>query len=141
MAWKNLPRLSDDSRGNPSKYKNRKLVIGGEIFDSRKEYRRWCDLIYLQQAGEITGLRRQVSFTIIPALREPSTEFFKRGKHKGEPKPGKLVERATHYVADFVYTDKDGNTVVEDCKGMRTKDYVLKRKLMYAVHGIRVKET
>ena len=44
------------------------------------------------------------------------------------------------YVADFVYED-NGDTVVEDTKGMRTKEYVIKRKLMLYRYGIRIKET
>ena len=43
------------------------------------------------------------------------------------------------YAADFVYTE-DGQTVVEDAKGVRTKEYIIKRKLMLYIHGIQVKE-
>ncbi|GAB4464458.1 MAG: hypothetical protein OHK0044_01870 [Burkholderiaceae bacterium] len=53
---------------------------------------------------------------------------------------GRVVERAVKYIADFVYT-KDGKMVVEDTKGCRTRDYVIKRKLMLYVHGIRILET
>ena len=52
---------------------------------------------------------------------------------------GRCVERAAHYIADFVYME-DGKKVVEDTKGFRTKDYILKRKLMLMVHNIRIKE-
>jgi hypothetical protein len=50
-----------------------------------------------------------------------------------------VVERACAYVADFVYTE-NGKKIVEDTKGFKTKDYIIKRKLMLWVHGIRVKE-
>lgn len=43
------------------------------------------------------------------------------------------------YIADFVYHE-DGMQVVEDTKGVRTADYIIKRKLMLWVHGIRIKE-
>ena len=56
-------------------------------------------------------------------------------------KKGKLIERAVSYIADFVYTDENGKTVVEDAKGFRTKDYIIKRKLLLYMHGIRIKET
>jgi hypothetical protein len=52
---------------------------------------------------------------------------------------GKVAERACSYVADFVYM-QDGKKVVEDTKGFKTADYIIKRKLMLWVHGIQVKE-
>ena len=53
---------------------------------------------------------------------------------------GELIERACTYIADFVYFDEKGNLVVEDTKGMRTDTYIIKRKLMLHVHGIRIHE-
>lgn len=106
-----------------TKYGNRKITINGITFDSMKEYRRHCELTLLQRAGEITDLRRQVSFELIPTQKID----------------GKVAERAANYIADFVYKEK-GVMVVEDTKGFRTKDYILKRKLMLWVHGIRIRE-
>jgi Protein of unknown function (DUF1064) len=54
--------------------------------------------------------------------------------------PKQPGERAVEYRADFVYRDKVGELVVEDAKGVRTKDYVIRRKLMLSVHGIRIRE-
>lgn len=124
-----------------AKYGNKKTKSGNDVFDSLKEYRRWSDLQLLEKAGEISELRRQVKYVLIPAQREAPTETFSRGRNKGCLKPGKLIEREVSYVADFVYKDREGRTVVEDCKGMRTKEYVIKRKLMLHVYGIRIKET
>lgn len=107
-----------------SKYHNRKLTVDGETFDSGKEYRRFRELRLLERAGQITGLRRQVKFELIPAQRID----------------GKVVERACSYVADFVYME-NGQQVVEDAKGMRTQEYRIKKKLLLWVHGIRIKET
>ena len=59
---------------------------------------------------------------------------------RGGVKPGKVIERAVCYVADFVYKDTEGNTVVEDTKGVKTPDYTIKRKLMLYIHKIRIKE-
>ena len=100
-----------------AKYHNR--ATGG--YSSAKEYRRAQELKVLQQGGAIRELREQVPFELIP----------KQGK-----------ERACKYIADFVYCE-DGKTVVEDVKSpaSRTKDYVIKRKLMQHVHGIVVRET
>ena len=93
------------------------------------------ELRILEKAGQITGLRRQVRFLLIPEQREPDTVG-----PKGGVKKGKVLERAVYYVADFVY-EEVGGTVVEDAKGMRTKDYIIKRKLMLERHGIRIRET
>lgn len=117
-----------------SKYGNRKVVRGDETFDSLKEYRRYCELLLLQRAGAITELRRQVPFELIPAQREPDTV----GKRGGIIR-GKVIEKAVKYVADFVYK-QDGVIVVEDTKGVKTKDYIIKRKLMLYVHNIKIRE-
>jgi hypothetical protein len=101
-----------------------------------KEYRRYLDLIQLQKEGKISGLQRQVKYILIPAQREPDTT----GKRGGIIK-GKLIEREAAYYADFVYKDETtGEIVVEDTKGMRTTDYILKRKMMLYFHHIRIKE-
>lgn len=106
-----------------SKYKSRKVTVGGITFDSRKEYTRWVELILLLKSGQISDLKRQVKFELIPSQRID----------------GKVVERACSYVADFVYTE-NGKTVVEDTKGFKTPEYIIKRKLMLYIHGIRIVE-
>lgn len=106
-----------------SKYGSRKVTRDGMTFDSQKEYRRFCELRLLERAGKVTDLQRQVKFELIPSQRIG----------------GKVVERACAYVADFVYTE-NGKKVVEDTKGFKTTDYIIKRKLMLWVHGIRIKE-
>lgn len=52
----------------------------------------------------------------------------------------RVAEKPVKYVADFCYATKDGAYVVEDTKGMRTPDYIIKRKLMLWVHKIKIKE-
>ena len=123
-----------------NKYGNRKIIKDGKAFDSVKEARRWCELCLLEKAGEITDLRRQVEFPLLPTQREESTEVYQRGESKGKPKPGKVIEKPVVYVADFVYKTKEGETVVEDTKGFRTKDYVLKRKMLLYFHKIKISE-
>lgn len=93
---------------------------------SNKEHDRAARLRLLKKAGQISDLREQVSFTVIPTQRDAD---------------GKLIEKCTRYIADFVYRDREGNTVVEDTKGFRTPEYIMKRKLMLKVYGIRIKET
>lgn len=117
--------------GRRSKFRN--VATAG--YDSKKESKRAEELFLMQRAGQIQDLQTQVKFVLIPAQREEPT----RGP-RGGLKPGKLIEHECAYIADFVYT-KDGKQIVEDSKGMRTKDYIIKRKLMLWVHGIRVYET
>lgn len=106
-----------------SKYGNRKVFRDGVTFDSKKEARRWSELLLLEKAGAIQNLQRQVRYELIPSQRID----------------GRVVERAVHYVADFVY-EQDGVTLVEDTKGFKTPDYIIKRKLMLWRHGIRIRE-
>lgn len=103
-----------------SKYHNRKTIIDGIPFDSAKEGQRYLELKILQRAGKIRDLSMQVEFELIP-------------KQAGE--------RACKYKADFVYHMTDtGKMVVEDVKGKRTREYIIKRKLMLWRHGIRIVE-
>lgn len=118
-----------------SKYGAKKVTIDGQTFDSKKEARRFQELKMLEKAGEISELRTQVKFLLIPAQRDPDIIGARGGR-----KPGKLLERECAYIADFVYKDKEGNTVVEDTKGMRTEAYIIKRKLLLQRYRIRIKE-
>lgn len=124
-----------------NKYGNRKVsTIDGEVFDSQREATRYQELKLLERAGAIKDLKRQVSYELIPTQREPNT-LNKIDSKRGRVIQGKVIEKAVSYIADFVYTDSaTGEVVVEDTKGFRTKDYILKRKLMLYMHNIRIKE-
>lgn len=105
-----------------NKYRNIKY----RGFDSKREAKRYDELKLMERAGLIKNLRTQVKYELIPSQRD---------------KDGKVIERACTYIADFVYLD--ANTfmlVVEDTKGFRTPEYVIKRKLMLQKYGIRIKE-
>lgn len=119
------------------KYGNRKTTVDGIEFDSRKEASRYCELKLLQRAGQISNLELQKDFELIPAQYEYFERYGKRGQRLKDGK--KCVENSVKYKADFVYTE-NGKTVVEDTKGMKTKEYIIKRKLMLYIHGIRIKE-
>lgn len=124
-----------------NKYGNKKVIIDGLVFDSKREAKRYKALRDLEMFGFIRDLKRQVVFELIPVQREESTRVYTKGRKKGQPIEGKVIEKAVTYKADFVYTDvNSGKQVVEDSKGMRTKDYVIKRKLMLYVHGIKIQE-
>lgn len=79
----------------------------------------------LEDAGIIHDLKRQVKFELLPPQRDLIT--------------GKVIERPVSYIADFVYFEGE-RLIVEDVKGIRTKDYILKRKMLLYFHGIRIKE-
>lgn len=125
--WGSLPGI-----GKKSKYGNTFVNVDGKIFDSRKEANRYIELMILQRAGEIVNLRTQVEFILIPDQREQTED----GKGIGP-----IIERKCAYIADFVYEDAaTGKTVVEDTKGFRTKEYIIKRKLMLYNFKIRIRE-
>lgn len=119
------------------KYSNQKTMIDGIEFDSKKEADRYCELLFLQRAGLISNLELQKKFELIPAQYEYFERYGKKGQRLKDGK--KCLENAITYIADFVYTE-NGKTVVEDTKGMKTKEYIIKRKLMLYIHGIRIKE-
>lgn len=107
-----------------SKYGNKKVIIDGITFDSTKEGNRYKELRIMEQAGQISNLKLQVKFELIPSV-------VLDGKK----------QRPVNYVADFTYIECPGYVTVEDSKGFKTKDYVMKRKLMKHIHGIEIYET
>lgn len=119
------------------KYGNKKTTIDGITFDSKKEADRYCELCFLQRAGVISNLELQKTFELIPAQYEYFERYGKKGQRLKDGK--KCLENSITYIADFVYTE-NGKTVVEDTKGKRTTEYIIKRKLMLYIHGIRIKE-
>ena len=123
---------------NGTKYNAHKTVIDGIEFPSKHEANRYCELKLLERAGEISNLRLQVDFELIPNQYAIEKRYGKNGKELKDKEV--LLERKVVYRADFVYTDKDGSQVVEDTKGFKTKEYLIKRKLMLYVHGIQIKE-
>lgn len=112
-----------------NKYLNRELNTPDGKFDSVKEYRRWQELKLMERAGIIYELQRQVPFVLIPTQKDEIT--------------GKVIEREAKYIADFTYRDRNTHKlVVEDTKSKatKTKDYILKRKLLLYRHGLQIKE-
>ena len=108
-----------------SKYQNRRTEIDGITFASKHEATRYVELKYMERAGIIKNLQLQRAFTLIGAQKDAD---------------GKVIERPVKYVADFVYEDAKGKTVVEDAKGLKTDVYKIKRKMMLFIYGIRIVE-
>jgi len=100
-----------------NKYKNRPCVIDGLWFRSQREGKRYQELRLMEKAGEISHLKTQVNFPLVVN-----------------------GEKVCLYKADFVYRDKNGNDVVEDTKGFLTREYKIKKALLWATQKILIKE-
>lgn len=118
-----------------NKYHARKVVFDGITFDSKKEGLHYLALREQERRGEISNLRLQVPFELLPAIYKDEVVHLKT-KDKVVKK---LVQRAVHYIADFVYI-KDGKEYVVDAKGLRPAEYILKKKMMLANLGIEIIE-
>ena len=125
-------------RRNGTKYNATKCLVDGIEFASKREANRYLKLRLLERAGEISDLRLQVDFELIPNQYRTEKRYGKNGKPLKDKEV--LLERKVVYRADFVYTDKNGKTVVEDTKGFRTTEYVLKRKMFLYKSGFPITE-
>src|SRR6185369_1864572 len=101
------------------KYRNIQTFVDGIKCDSKKESQRYSELVLLQRGGEISDLELQ-----------PKYEFKVNGVRIGSYKP------------DFRYRTKAGDLVIEDCKSeaSKTTAYRLRKKMMFAFHGLTVLE-
>ncbi len=99
-----------------NKYRNKKVIVDGKEFDSKKEGNRYKELRLLERAGEISNLELQPRFLL-------QDKFKKNGK----------TYRKIEYVADFKYIE-NGKTIVEDVKGMQTDVFKLKHKIFEKVY-------
>lgn len=118
------------------KFKNKKVKIGGQIFDSKKEYFTYLKLKALEDGGQIQNLECQKKFVLIPSQYKEEKIRLKNGKEKIKKI---LLEREVSYYADFTFY-KDNIFYVIDVKGIRTKEYIIKRKLMLYIHKIEIIE-
>ena len=120
-----------------SKFGNRKVTVDGIRFDSRKEAKFYLFLKEAEKKGDISDLRLQVPYELIPAIYEDQVIHLKT-KDKIVKR---CVQKAVHYVADFVYIETLNNIeVVVDTKGFKTPEYKLKKKMMRAFKGIDIIE-
>ena len=106
-----------------NKFNAKKTTVDGIEFDSAREAKRYTRLRALEDEGKIQHLRLQVPFELLPSFECDGVKY-----------------RGMKYVADFVYY-RDGERVVEDCKGMKTAEYKLKKKLMAYINHINIEES
>jgi hypothetical protein len=128
-----LDKLAGAQKPKKSKYGNRKVVCDGIKFDSEREAARFAELKVLQEMGKIRNLRLQANFTLVEGYTTIEGERIKPMVYKADF----TYERAT-------VPDQNGTVYwlreVEDAKGMKTKDYLLKKKLMQEKYGITIRE-
>jgi hypothetical protein len=117
-----------------NKYNNKKVVIDGIKFDSKKEASQYIYYKHQKAKSEIKDFKMQVPFELIPSQKDFRTQ--------------RIIERACIYRCDFVINNLDGSTEYIEVKGwdkkkrkfITTKDYIIKRKLMLYKYGIKLKE-
>ena len=110
------------------KFGEKKVRNAWGEFDSKSEWYRYAELMFMQRKGLISGLQRQVSYEIIPAIKKVVEKPLKTKIKYVE----RVDEMAAHYTCDFQYF-QNGVLIIEDAKSEATrkeKDYVLRRKLM-----------
>lgn len=121
-----------------NKYRNKITYVNGMKFDSKKEALRYLILKDRQDHNEIRDLQMQVPYELLPAVYEKQIVHLKTK----DKVVNKCIQRAVNYIADFVYNDsKTGKQVIEDVKGRKTKEYLLKKKMMRAILGLTITET
>ena len=109
----NVMRILRTQRKKPNKYNARKTVMCGHMFDSKREAEVYLELLAQKQAGEIVRIGFQPSYTLLEGFRDNT------GKK----------QRPITYTADFFVAYADGRNEVIEVKGMRTRDYLLRKKL------------
>ncbi len=97
-----------------SKYRNKKVTIDGDTFDSKAEARYYSELKLRERAGDILFFRLQPRYRLQDAVEKHGV------KH-----------RAIDYVADFEIHHKDGSIEVVDVKGFKTEVFRIKEKMFH----------
>lgn len=109
----NVMRMLRTQRKKPNKYNARKTVMCGHTFDSKREAEVYLELLSQKQAGEIVRIGFQPSYTLLAGFKD----------NQGNK------QRPITYTADFFVTYADGRHEVIEVKGVRTRDYQLRKKL------------
>lgn len=109
----NVMRMLRTQRKKPNKYNARKTVMCGHTFDSKREAEVYLELLAQKHAGEIVRIGFQPSYTLLAGFRD------NQGNN----------QRPITYTADFFVTYADGHSEVIEVKGVRTRDYQLRKKL------------
>jgi hypothetical protein len=109
----NVMRILRTQRKKPNKYNARKTTVCGHTFDSKREAEVYLELLAQKQAGKIVRIGFQPSYTLLAGFKDNT------GKN----------QKPITYTADFFVTFADGHSEVIEVKGVRTRDYLLRKKL------------
>lgn len=111
MTEKEFNNLIGNKNCNkPNKFHNKKIKVDGVVYDSTKEYERHCYLQLLEKSKDICNLRFHDKKDQITLIDDP----------------------VVRYIPDFCY-DEDGKHIVEDFKGVQTKEFILKKKMIISM--------
>ena len=125
-----------------SKYHNVKMVVNGIRFDSKKEARRYLQLMDALREGVISDLRLQQDFTIQEAYTTPEGERIRAIRYQadftykiewaGYNVPTSISLDDLEYWRSVIERFGRGAMVVEDTKSRatRTPQYIMKYKMM-----------
>ena len=114
----NVMRVLRTQRKKPNKYHARKTTVGGRTFDSKREAEVYLELLAQKQAGEIIRIGLQPQYTLLEGFKDNTGR----------------KQRPITYTADFFVTYANGRSEVIEVKGVRTRDYLLRKKLfLYAM--------
>nr|DAP26773.1 MAG TPA: Endonuclease [Caudoviricetes sp.] len=100
-------------RVGKNKYGAQKTTMCGRTFDSRREAEYYLELLEKKKRGEVTIIGFQPFYTLLEGFTDNT------GKR----------HRPITYTADFLVIYADGHTEVVEVKGVRTRDYILRKKL------------
>lgn len=109
-----MERKEQKQSTKKNKYNNKKPLVDGIKFDSKKEARFYQDLKLQMAAGEVKEFELQPKFVLL------------------EKEKDRVTGRGIKYIADFKITYSDGSVEVVDVKGYKTQVYKLKKKLLLA---------
>lgn len=113
-----------------NKYHAKKTIVDNITFASKKEAKMYIKLKAMETEGEIERLQLQPQFELQPGFRGKSGKKY----------------RAINYTADFAFQDlreDEERYRVIDCKGYKTRDYMLRKKMFaYAFRdaGLEIEE-
>ena len=109
----NVMRILRTQRKKPNKYNARKTTVYGRTFDSKREAEWYMMLREKQRLGKIKNLECQPTYNLLEGFRD----------NQGKP------QKPITYTPDFLVEYDDGRREVIEVKGVRTRDYLLRKKM------------
>ena len=109
----NVMRLVRVQSRKKNKYNARKTTVYGRTFDSKRESEWYMMLREKHRLGKIKHFECQPTYTLLEGFRD----------NQGKP------QKPITYTPDFLVEYDDGRREVIEVKGVRTRDYQLRKKL------------